>query len=334
MLGLFDPHRPLHLLKGSEHGHDIRMVNNWLEKSTGSKARFITPQDLRLIPDTGSHTGYALHCVVEGKENGETEKTEPIVQVGLELHQTELRDLPTPILQHLALCCFNDLRTIFLVHDKRMLGIVLQELKNLLNRKVITHRQAILLREHIARTIIPGSDELRTFIEACERTPSHKDNYILKLIRSGKGKGMIFGSDLTHAEWMEKILDLQDAQLVPAKPTYVVQRLVHQQTYELLLRDEEGLQRNALVGTYMAFQGRFVGSAVWRSSPDRVCAISSGGAWLCSVKASDADATTRVEHGLTAKKQLSLWFGYSWSRACLSFFLDLAMRFRPFRFKR
>lgn len=296
---LFNPSLPLHLLKGDEHGIDIHLFDAYVTKRTGIRPRFITPTDLRLVPCPDSKTGFSLHCVAAREpsvlpefiqnptqiisENG-GELLEPIHQVGLELHQHELRALPVEVLRNLALCCFNDMRTIFLVHDKRMLGVVLQELEVLVHKyHVLTDDQAKLLHRGIAMTIIPGSQELNLFIQQCNNLCSLKDDFILKPTRSGKGDGIAFGVDLTPDEWISRLEALRSATLVPADTKYVVQRRINQPVYDLLLRENDGLQRNRLVGTYHAIHGKFLGLGIWRSSPSRVCAVSLGGAWMCSV---------------------------------------------------
>lgn len=61
-----------------------------------------------------------------------------IHQVGLELHQRELLAVETEMLQQISFRCLNDMWTIFLAHDKRMLSIVKQELKPLIARNMLT----------------------------------------------------------------------------------------------------------------------------------------------------------------------------------------------------
>ncbi|KAJ5360230.1 hypothetical protein N7517_009421 [Penicillium concentricum] len=297
---LFDPKLPLHLLKGSEGGHDILMFLECAERRTGVVPRLISPQDLRLVSDPDSKTGYKICCVIDIEQalsantkhpksstftdHATGEALEEIHQVGLELHQHELQALSPKMLQHLSSRCFNDLRSVFLVHDKRLLGIVHQELDSLVHKHhVLTERQAEVLRHGIVHTILPGSSELKAFGRQCRESPSFKDNYILKPVRGGKGEGILFGDELSTGEWNEKLKALESAALMPSGTTYVVQRQVQQPLYQVLLREEEGVQRNRLVGTYMSIHGKYLGVGCWRSGPGRVCAISHGGAWMVSV---------------------------------------------------
>lgn len=259
----------------------------------GIRPRFITPSDLRLIPSPHSNGGYKLCCLApqSPKSSGDPptftnsagEVLEEIHQVGLELHQRELLALSREMLQQISLRCFNDMRTVLLVHDKRMLGIVLQELESLMERNILTPDQAKTLQRGIATTILPGSVELEKFITACHKSEPLKNDYILKPVRSGKGAGILFGDELNQTEWMSKLELLRCPRLAPGTTTYVVQRRVEQPLYDVLLRETDGLQQCIIIGTYHAIHGQFLGIGIWRSGPGRVCAVSHGGAWMCSV---------------------------------------------------
>ena len=283
LLSLFDPSRPLHLLKGEEPGLDIHLFISYVHSVTGRKPRLIKPSDLRLASSPLSPTGYTLECVAGLDSNG-NEVLERVHQVGLELHQHELRSLPKSLLREICLRCFNDFRTIFLVHDKRMLGIVLQELGNLVAvQRILSPTQAETLRRGITLTINPGSRELATLIKLTKLSPRVKNDFILKPIRGGKGAGIIFGSDLSPLAWSLHLELLRKSELVPGLLTYVIQRKIEQPRFDVVLHTAGSLQRNYLVGTYMSIHGRYVGIGTWRTSPNRVCAVSHGGAWICSI---------------------------------------------------
>ncbi|KAL9607202.1 MAG: hypothetical protein Q9167_007862, partial [Letrouitia subvulpina] len=156
LFSLFDPYRPLHLLNDAEDSGDLHLFIAYLHKTTGVRPRIIKPSQLRLLDDPSSPTGYALYstcppdakssnptsqttakhtlttptivnptpdCSAPGKDpnsNPRSEPLEPITQLALEAQQHELH-LPPLLLRTLSLHSFNDLRTIYLVHDKRML---------------------------------------------------------------------------------------------------------------------------------------------------------------------------------------------------------------------
>ena len=290
LFGLFQPTFPLHLLKGAEKGVDIHMFIDVVWRRYGIKPRLITPEDLRLFPDPRSKSGYRLCCIAKSREfcNSWTFTTkkgevwEEIHQVGLELHQRELVTLDPEMLRQISLRCFNDMRTILLIHDKRMLGIVKKEIPNLVARGILTAAQAEALHSGVVDTILPGSGELHNLLRACRVSPQLRHNYILKPIRSGKGDGIIFGDEANVDKWMSALEPLVSAEIVPGV-SCVVQRRVTPREYDLVLKASEGLVRHTLVGTYHTVHGKLLGLGVWRAGPGRIVAVSSGGAWICSV---------------------------------------------------
>ncbi|OGM46081.1 hypothetical protein ABOM_005643 [Aspergillus bombycis] len=294
LLSLFNPSRPLHLLKGEEPGIDIHMFIDFVYRHIGIRPRLIAPADLRLIPDPQSTNGVKLCCLV--KDQGDAllvndsllltsdgEVVEEVHQVGLELHQHELFGLSPEILRQVSLRCFNDMRTIFLVHDKRMLGIIKQEIPTLVARQVLTAVQGEALDAGIADSIIPGTPELNELIQASATSPELRKEYLLKPIRGGKGAGIIFGDEVRPDEWLSTLECLRKPHFVSGNTMYVVQRRIWPRLYEVILKSSGDRGYYPLIGTYHATNGQLLGLGTWRSSPDRICAVSHGGAWICSV---------------------------------------------------
>lgn len=289
MFNLFRPDLPLHLLKGEERGIDIHLFIDAVRRRFGATPRLITPADLRLLPDPQSSSGYRLCCVAN--ENtapsdliaGEGETLEQVHQVGLELHQHELHALAPEMLRQISLRCFNDMRTVLLVHDKRMLGIVREELAPLVAREVLTPAQAQVLEKGIADTMLPGSQRLHRLLQLSRSSPALRHEYILKPVRSGKGDGIVFGDDLSPEEWTSTLERLRSPALVGGA-TCVVQRRVIPRLYDVVLKASGDMLRYPLVGTYHVVHGRLLGLGTWRSSGNRICAVSCGGAWICSVR--------------------------------------------------
>lgn len=284
---LYNPSLPLHFCKGEEPGYDIHLYRHYA-KSLGIEMRLIDPTDLRLLKSLTSPGGHKLYCLAQENATGtvtndDSETLEEVHQIGLELHQRELARMTPQMLQQLSMRCFNDMRTIFLVHDKRLLGIIIEELDNLVARNVLTGEQATVLHKGIVPTITPGSPQLSQFIGEC-RNPSLKDAYILKPVRSGKGAGILFGDQLDQDEWLSKVEAMRNPNLQSGKTTYVIQRRVEHSLYEVLLRECDGVQRYPLIGTFMMVHGKLLGLGLWRSGPGRICALSLGGGWICSVE--------------------------------------------------
>ncbi|OTA95928.1 hypothetical protein M434DRAFT_19999 [Hypoxylon sp. CO27-5] len=293
LLDLFKPNIPLHLLKGEEKGTDIFMFVDAIQRRLGVTPRIISPSDLRLLPDSEGDGGYRLCSLV--KANGdvdavgsslltssEGEIVEEIYQVGLELHQRELLALQPEMLRQISLRCFNDMRTILLVHDKRMLGIVKQELLSLVTRKVLTPAQAHVLDEGIVGTVLPRSPELDQLLQASKPSPKLKDGYVMKPTRSGKGAGIVFGEDMSPEEWISALETLQSANLALGA-SYAIQHRIVPRLYDVILDTSGERLQYPLVGTYHVINGEFLGLGPWRSSGDRICSVTGGGTWICSV---------------------------------------------------
>lgn len=173
---MFDINKPIHLLKSSELGLDIHLFEYYLRERCGIKVQFVRPEQLRLVPSTTWGSSDTLWCTIstdkgssDDKEDSkewrlispEGEILEQVHQVALELHQSEMESLGQDMLKALAPLCVNDLRSIYLVHDKRMLGIVAQELESLVEKHVLTADEAEMLQNGIAQTILAGSSELK-----------------------------------------------------------------------------------------------------------------------------------------------------------------------------
>lgn len=306
---LFQPELPLHLLKGEEDGYDIHLFVDVMQRRHGVTPRPITPADLRLVPDPESKSGFKLCCVVTDKagsnHNGSSvipatssarpitpatspwvtsagELVEEIHQVGLELHQSEIAALEPEMLRQISLRCFNDMRTVLLVHDKRMLGIVKQELGALTTRGVLTSAQAQILHHGIADTLNPGSQEMKKVLQAATADPELRNQYLLKPVRSGKGAGIVFGDEVSQEEWVSALEGLQSPLLVPGV-SCVVQRRIYPRLYNVIIESSGDRVQYPLVGTYHVVHGRLIGLGIWRTGPDRICALSTGGMWMCSV---------------------------------------------------
>ncbi|KAF2827753.1 hypothetical protein CC86DRAFT_289304 [Ophiobolus disseminans] len=296
LLSLFQPNLPLHLLKGQEAGIDIHMFIDAVWKRFGIKPKLITPKELRLLLDPRSTTGYRLFCASQDGRvmtrlqdcsasfihNGET--LEEIHQVGLELHQRELAALAPEMLRQISLRCFNDMRTILLVHDKRMLGIVRQEISNMMARQLLSKTQADALERGIVNTILPKSPEMDSLLQASRNSILLQNEYILKPIRSGKGDGIVFGEDLNPCEWVAELQRLQSQERRDLHASCVVQRRVVPREYDLMLSSTKTTDRFPLVGTYHVANGQLLGLGTWRASQGRIVAVSSGGSWILSTR--------------------------------------------------
>ncbi|KAJ5909262.1 hypothetical protein N7495_001944 [Penicillium taxi] len=288
LLSLFDPSFRLHLVKGKERGCDIFMFMEFAKK-LGLDLQLINPDDLRIMPDPAGVNGFKLCCLAPNDgistiftESGES--VEEVRQICLELHQHEFRALESEMQRQISLRCLNDMRTILLVHDKRMLGIIREELGSLKSRGVISVEQADRLDKGIATTILPGSLKLLAFMKDCQGLDTLKDKYLLKPTRGGKGAGILFGDELSNSDWLVLLETMRSAEISTKETSYVVQRKICQPHYDIPLGSDVVPSRCYMVGTFHIVNGIFLGLGIWRCSTRRMCAISTGGAtWMVSV---------------------------------------------------
>jgi hypothetical protein len=289
--GMFDAQKPIHLVVGREDPMIIKKVLPLLEKHTGIRPKVVHVSDLCLVSDTGSATGYKLCAQYKGlsADNGtspakEGEGLEEVHQAGLRLFQDEYSSLSPEILQHLALCSINDMRAIFLLADKRILGIILQELDDLVHQhQVLTPVQAAILRQHIVPTILPGSPELESLTSKYKAGKVAKDDYLIKPCREARSIGIMFGDELPNSEWESHLTSMQDPHLYSNKTQYVIQPVVRSPPFKALLDEESGICDAHFVGMYHVFNGIFSHLGNCRLSPERRCAVAKGGVAVPSV---------------------------------------------------
>jgi hypothetical protein len=62
-----------------------------------------------------------------------------------------------------------------------------------------------------------------------------------------------------------------------------VQRRIIPRLYDVILTSSGDRVRYPLIGTYHVVDGNFLGLGIWRAGPGRICAVSTGGSWMCSV---------------------------------------------------
>lgn len=289
---MFNPDLPIHLLQ-SEHflaargrSSIMEAFLDWIEGRTGKRPVSVRPENLRLVPDDASETGYSLYYAPS--TNGSTSQTheeetlEKIHQVGLQIAVDEGSMLDPEISRYIALYGVNDTRSRLIAHDKRILGIIHQELDDLVTKHhVLTDAQATLLRTRIVPTIVPGSEESKWLLHSHRQGIISKDDFIIKPARGGRGQGIKFGDELDTSEWETVLEDLQKPGLNSDRATCVVQKIVKQAEEDLFLDEEIGVQRCQRVGTYYAVDGEFLGLGAWRAiaAKERVCNMSLGRAW-------------------------------------------------------
>ncbi|EED14627.1 hypothetical protein TSTA_041060 [Talaromyces stipitatus ATCC 10500] len=233
----FDRSKPMfHILK-KWPGVDSRLFGCDYKQATGQGVVQIEPSQLQLKVDDNSPTGWSLYANVSGND-GETSGLLKVEQCAVELFQEEFAKIDPALLKQLATCSVNDFRTIFLIHDKRILGIVRDEIANLVTRHVLSAEEGRILHDSIAETMTPGSQELRQLLEGTRQDPLAKNDWIVKPVRDASCNGIRLGGDMEQDEWVSLLERLSNKPLLPASDdAYVVQRLVQHAMYDIVRHD-------------------------------------------------------------------------------------------------
>lgn len=281
LVSLFNLDLPLHVIWHEGITEPIEAFSSFYKKRAGKTPRVIRATDLRLAPDSTSPTGQILCCIPPAasaeSSNGQGivsqtgEPLERIYQVGLQMSHQDYCDLSPEMLQQLAVDGICDLRNIFLASDKRMLGIIRQELDALVHKHhVLTAHQAEILRQGIVHTILPGSEDIQHLLRQTREGSVSKDNYLSKPARGHRGMGILLGKDLGQEEFEGLLEELADP-LLSADRRYVVQPFIEQALFGLRLYDDSEPQQCRMTGTYHAIGGYFAGLGVWRADSERIC---------------------------------------------------------------
>jgi hypothetical protein len=272
---LFDPTTPIHfVVEPSEVPPDSPLFG-LVEQRYGIRPRSVRPSSLRVVPCDKSWTGFDLYCEVDAQVavsastadlitiNGQV--MEKVHQVGLQLYDYELLALDSDMIREIARRSVNDLRSVFIAHDKRILGIIHQELHDLVHKhRVITQDQERILKDGIIPTIVPGSPELQSLIEDANENPAIKDKYILKPFRLARGSGIRLGKSLSSEEWQLTLKSMRKTDFDSSITQYLLQPLLPLQSVEWFWTEERQVIKSGMVGLYFSVNGRFIGLGTWR----------------------------------------------------------------------
>lgn len=260
MLARFDLRRPIHVLRSEEKGGDIHLYTQTVA-ARGGQAITVGPGGL-------SEVGGKLHA--DGH---------PVEQCVLELHQSELLALSDPVLLALGRTenSLNDLRTVFVAHDKRLFAL-LSDAK--LMTRLVGPVIAQTLLEDIAETKVVGQLDAA----AQEAIIAARGDWVLKPNLFGKGKGVALGKDLSAEAMRQALSD-------PEHQAWVLQRYLA--PAEIPIVDAAGScpgtiksEAQKVVGLLLCLDGEYFGPGIFRASSDDIVNVARGGSILVPTEAS------------------------------------------------
>ncbi|KAF4964608.1 hypothetical protein FSARC_7514 [Fusarium sarcochroum] len=261
VMAMFDPDKPLFSIRDKWPGADSKLLSTFNAAQGRQSIDVVRPQDLELRPDDSSPTGSALWDKATNTH---------LTQWFAEMLQDEWEELDTAVARQLSLTPLNDLRTVFIVHDKRLLGIIPEELPNMVARGVLTAEEAEIVASGIIETINPGSTAVQKLLRESIADPNVRKDYIYKPCRDGMGKGIDLGRNLSQEDWLERLEKLANPDVLrPHQDAAVIQRLVDHYWYDLVRHEvpsDNGAEPNKfhLIGSMFMFQSRRFLPGTWR----------------------------------------------------------------------
>lgn len=264
----FDQAKPLfHVCKKWKGPDQAPFLRDW-KRRTGQEVFKIDPSEIGLDADKLVYRPSASTADdSDARTSGHQTAPQQIEQCSLELFQDECAEINTVILRKIATCCVSDLRTVFITHDKRLLGIIEQELPNLQERGVLTAEERQLLQHSIAHTILPGTSEMQAILKQSQADDSIRHKYIIKAVRDGFGTGIEMAKDLTQEEWLHLLQKQAAKPLLPSEGAVVLQEIVDHVWYGIVRHDGEHAGKAKpfhLIGSYHMLNGKLGVYGPWR----------------------------------------------------------------------
>ncbi len=237
----FKPESSIAVIKGREKGWDIHFFTHELAAHNFTFREY-APEESHLA---GESDGYVL-----------------------ELHQDELANRLETIKDTAnSRPGFNDIRTIFLVHDKRLLAVFHDQS---IMADYVSEDDRLMLKDNVAESYV-----LSCAPDMVHQARSNRAEWVIKPNLLGKGEGMLIGANMPQESW-ERALD------DPTHSDFVLQRFVEQRKFPILLRvnDRVSEARLNVVGTLLCFDDHFLGTGIYRASQNDIVNVAGGGAIL------------------------------------------------------
>ncbi|SDH21162.1 hypothetical protein SAMN05421827_11938 [Pedobacter terrae] len=183
----------------------------------------------------------------------------PVDQFILEMDREELRNFDLEVLKLIIHNgnYFNDVRTLILVHDKRILAVLYNEE---IMRNYLSEEEYLFLRSFLIPTYALHTPEKRNEVS---NSPL---NWVLKRNSGGRGIDMYVKSDCEAVAWSDII--------AKQWPDYMVQQYVPQRWFKYGSGTEKGVIN--LVGMLLCYNDRSFGPGLFRGSAESVVNVHQG----------------------------------------------------------
>ena len=233
----FDANQPVILVHDNERGTEVfNLLHEFGKKGLSSISA--SPTDLTL------HKGQV------------TLNNKAVSQFILEMDREELRKFSPDVLHHIIRngTYFNDVRTLILVHDKRVLAALYDES---IMADHLSEEDYLFLRPFLIPTF--------TLSEAAKREEViySKQNWLLKQNSGGRGIDIYVKDECTPQAWA----DVVDNRW----PEYMVQQYVQQQQFDYMQNPDVNI-----VGMLLCYNDRSFGPGLFRGAAGCVVNVHNG----------------------------------------------------------
>jgi hypothetical protein len=246
---LYDELAPLGnaiLVHDDEKGTEIFYLQKELAKR-GLELISAKPQDLKLLNDAIHVNGHAASQFI------------------LEMDREELKKINPEVMDRIIdkNSYFNDIRTLILIHDKRVLAVMYDA--EIMSDYLSADDYGFLQDYLIPSFVITNPNECETFIHS-------NQNLILKLNSGGRGIGAYVKKDCTSKEWEMIIRENWN--------DYLIQHFVDQKEFQ----DVENNRHIHLVGMLLCKDEQTYGSGLFRGSDESVVNVHQGRALIYPIQ--------------------------------------------------
>lgn len=239
-LTLFNHEQPLVLVLDTEQGSEIHWLIE-LFRQKGLMVSIARPKELSI--EKGM-------CVLQGQ---------PVRQFILEMDRTELKNFTPNVLQYIVRhsTYINDIRTLILVHDKRILAVLYDEA---IMRDYLSAEEYAIIRPYLIPSFSLHTAQIR------KKYREAKNGWVLKQSSGGRGEGMYMGHECTPVLWQDVITNYWKS--------YMVQEYVQQHPYHLSTAASN--ETVHLVGMLLCLNKTFCGPGIFRGSSHEVINVHQG----------------------------------------------------------
>lgn len=267
--GFYNRTQPLGIVKGLEKGGGVHIF----KANASSNVRWVSPEDLRVDSSTG----------------GLRDAHGPLPQLSLELKQTELAALSPEV--QASLCrmegrTLNDMRTIVMVHDKRLLSVLsnveLME-EYLGNREDAQFLASRVVQTEVVETICPQMKQ--------QILGEEQNAWLLKPNLAGKGFGVLLGRECTAEQWRNAVVD-------PAHSQWILQPVLQQARFQVAVEEGVGCAMH-VVGALLNLGGKFFGPGIFRAAPvkESIVNVASGVGTVMAPVMLARDGASKISRG-------------------------------------